>query len=837
MSVVMEEKPAIKQEVMEPVIKQEAMEVDSAEENKVDADSTSASEAAATVNENGDASLSAESDQKTAIKSSIFKVKVSGLPRFYPLWEFKKLVKEDLGLALSYVRSPKRGSPWLLLTFTTAVEQQKALKALHKYTWRKKVLSCNMLTTDAQKRKPEDGMGDDSDAKKAKLDLTVEERVLMLTIPYHNIPYEEQLKKKTEEVKPVVVRLGDLISNRNPQLAGWVEQQKEKNDGVPFQLDEIRLSPVIEAYRNKCEFRVGINPDTQERTVGCRLENFRDGTMGVGPAHALKHLPEQMREAVKLFEDYVRKSDYGPFIVEKNEGYWRHLMVRVTNNGDLMMVVVIHPQSLSDDELTKLKYDIKDYFVNKQGKLCNVTSLYFQPFTEKVAGVPLPAMEHLYGKTHLQEELFDLTFHLSPSSYFQVNTKGAEVLYSAIIDLVEPTEDTTILDLCCGTGGIGLCIARKVGQVFGIEYLTHNVDDAKLNAAKNEITNCEFIAGRVEDVLPTLRDKITGKTVVPILDPPRAGLSQKVLVELRKMENVQKMIYVCTDHKVPIRNFLDLCLPAGRSEMTGHPFIPTRVIPVDVAPFSMHCQMVILMERLDPSKCPASKNPPRTAQKKVRERVGRGMKGQSMVRGRGRARGIGLPLPIPRGRGRGMGMPMGGVRGPLIPPQRMGYMGPPAPPMGPPMREYGRPLIRPRGREMFMNDYRPGPMMENDYLPPMMDMYGPRRAPRLDFSADELTLSRYSDFRRDVEDAIDSSFSPRRPLLMSSPAVTAAAMLEREEMAYRAGLTRGLVGAATFGPPPSYYSPQPPQYGRHKVGGVNTGRGKKGIRRARGGRR
>jgi hypothetical protein len=69
-------------------------------------------------------------------------------------------------------------------------------------------------------------------------------------------------------------------------------------------------------------------------------------------------------------------------------------------------------------------------------------------------------MEHLYGKTHLEEDLLDLTFQLSPSSYFQVNTKGAEVLYSAITDLVEPTEDTTVLDLCCGTGGIGLCIAK-----------------------------------------------------------------------------------------------------------------------------------------------------------------------------------------------------------------------------------------------------------------------------------------------------------------------------------------------------------------------------------------
>lgn len=93
-------------------------------------------------------------------------------------------------------------------------------------------------------------------------------------------------------------------------------------------------------------------------------------------------------------------------------------------------------------------------------------------------GVPLPQMEHLYGKTHLEEDMLDLTFQLSPSSYFQVNTKGAEVLYYAIIDLVEPTEDTTVLDLCCGTGGIGLCIAKVSNKA--LKYIRNIVHSKQL---------------------------------------------------------------------------------------------------------------------------------------------------------------------------------------------------------------------------------------------------------------------------------------------------------------------------------------------------------------------
>jgi hypothetical protein len=100
-------------------------------------------------------------------------------------------------------------------------------------------------------------------------------------------------------------------------------------------------------------------------------------------------------------------------------------------------------------------------------------------------GVPLPQMEHLYGKTHLEEDILDLTFQLSPSSYFQVNTKGAEVLYSAIIDLVEPTEDTTVLDLCCGTGGIGLCIAKVNNEAN--KYIRHTIHN------NHEFVSLEFL--------------------------------------------------------------------------------------------------------------------------------------------------------------------------------------------------------------------------------------------------------------------------------------------------------------------------------------------------------
>ena len=86
---------------------------------------------------------------------------------------------------------------------------------------------------------------------------------------------------------------------------------------------------------------------------------------------------------LQLFQEYVRKSDKPPFAAEKSEGYWRHLVVRMTSNNELMVVVVAHPQSLTEEELTELKNDLKEYFVKGEEKSCNIASLYFQQFTEK----------------------------------------------------------------------------------------------------------------------------------------------------------------------------------------------------------------------------------------------------------------------------------------------------------------------------------------------------------------------------------------------------------------------------------------------------------------------
>jgi tRNA (uracil-5-)-methyltransferase len=137
-------------------------------------------------------------------------------------------------------------------------------------------------------------------------------------------------------------------------------------------------------------------------------------------------------------------------------------------------------------------------------------------------------LEHIHGKTHITDKILGYTFQISPDSFFQVNTKGAEILYQTAIDLGQPTEKTTLLDVCCGTGTIGLCFAKYCKKVLGVELIEQAVKDAESNAKANGIENAEFFAGNSDDFIGTLMRKATAdggeSDVLAILDPPRAGL-------------------------------------------------------------------------------------------------------------------------------------------------------------------------------------------------------------------------------------------------------------------------------------------------------------------------
>lgn len=780
-----------------------------------------------------------------------YRVKVSGLPRFYSfgdplLHEFKKMLREELKLNFYYIRSPKKGNSWLYITFTNQADQERALNTLKRYTWKNRTLICTLVIADVLKRKTEDG-NDTVETKKPKLDIPIEEQMLMSTIPYHSVSYEEQLSKKNEEAQCLLKWLNELIERRTSQLSGWIDEQIAKNGtSLPFVLDEVRASPVIDGYRNKCEFRVGINPQTQAVTVGYRVDNQEDGSIGVAPPDSLRHLPKKMIQVVKAFERFVIESGYAPHGADGDKGLWRLLLVRMNKAEQVMLVVMVHPPENDPPNLDEIKSSIVKYFTEGDGKGLDVVSIYLHTDKEKSGGIggdkerrPAGGVEHLWGAPYLEESILGLQLEVTPSFYFQCNAYGAEQLYKAVMELAGVDADTTVLDLCCGSGGMGMILAKHCKEVLGVELMDANVEDAKRLATKNELENCEFMQGKIDDVFPKLAEKVKGKKVVPILDPPRVGISQRMIINLRKLQEAQRLIYVCSNHKLPLKNLLDLATVEPGPFDGTNPFVPTRVIPIDMSPHTLRCELVILCERLDMTKIPKpTRQSPKKDPKKIQKRK-RGRK--AMLRGGKRSYGgkmfpsrSGFPLPRPRVEP----FPVS-TRDSLYPPPLRGalyqqnsrssafssnyrdFPNRDAPLFQqnsgvlnsnygnyddhqmssfPPRSSRGTGLLNQFSRNYFdEDDYRspwknynnnPSDRGNVNNIPSLFDL--PRRPPQ-NFDSD---ISRYSDFRRDVEDAIDSYAQFHRNNPVSKYSSLASAMLEREERAYQAGLTRGLVSAA-----------------------------------------
>ncbi|XP_058794553.1 tRNA (uracil-5-)-methyltransferase homolog A [Phymastichus coffea] len=531
-----------------------------------------------------------------------YKIEVRGLPKYYGIGEFRRYLNEKLQLDANKIKPPKRGSGWAYICFRSEEGREKAITALDGTEWKKSKLSAriaNPAPDPYMKRKLE--RRTETNNKISKIDeiesLSSEERIKLSTIPLCDMPYAEQLQVKQKDMRQVILNLGQEISKVNKDLCEWFNKERSKHNELPFELGEIKHANVTEGYRNKCEFTVGMDVQNEKKMIGFRLSSYAAGSTAVGPIDHLCHIPQRMKTAIKILEKFVRNSELDVFDPVTHKGYWRQVMARTTRLDHLMLIIGIHPQDMKDEYKKKLQNDLKEFFEQDCNAEARVTSLYFQTIEKKGAGgTGGGTVEHISGATHIEENLLDMTFRISPEAFFQINTLGAEVLYNTAIELAEPSKDTTLLDVCCGTGTIGLTFAKSCDQVLGIEMISNAINDAKVNAEINNITNTDFFVGKAEDILVPVINRTTKSNITAIVDPPRAGLHQKALVALRKAKKLNKLIYISCDPKAAVRNLVDLARPNSK-QYFGEPLVPIKAVPVDMFPHTKHCELVLYLKR------------------------------------------------------------------------------------------------------------------------------------------------------------------------------------------------------------------------------------------------
>ncbi|XP_063235224.1 tRNA (uracil-5-)-methyltransferase homolog B-like [Bacillus rossius redtenbacheri] len=403
--------------------------------------------------------------------------------------------------------------------------------------------------------------------------------------PLWKLPYSEQLQLKQSWSTSVVKALASKVHSRS-------KKPGRRKQFTFVTVEEIKKSPVTEAYRNKDEFSIQVGVDGNPKTVGFFIGRPVSGsTVCVGGRHLI-NLKKRHVLISEAFERYIRGSELPACLHLSDGGHWRNLLVRSTGDGQAMAVVVFHPQLLEPQRVQEEAERVRQFFLEGAGRECGLSSLYFQACRNVRCTHQQAPFALLHGHSHLRERLSGCEFRISPDSFFQVNTEAAQVLYDTVLRLARPGPASSLLDVCCGTGAVSILASRRVRGAVGVDSVPDAVLDARHNAALNSALNTSFVCGRAEKKISQIIEslKLAGD-IVAVANPGRSGLHEDAVAALGRCPQIRRLVYVSckADSPSTMANFLQL--------ITQGQFVLRRIVPVDLFPHTMHTELVMLFER------------------------------------------------------------------------------------------------------------------------------------------------------------------------------------------------------------------------------------------------
>lgn len=373
-----------------------------------------------------------------------------------------------------------------------------------------------------------------------------------------SIPYGEQLRIKERQVKALV----DHVCGE-------------------YEFEGIKGSPMAERYRNKMEFSFGDEYKDGPLALGMhRRGSFYD----VVTVEHCRIVHEDFTDILKLTKEYFGSLQVGFYKKMQHTGYLRHLLVRrAVKTGEILVALVTSTQveTLPQEEAVMLEqWKDKLLTLNLKGSFGGILHVKNDSLADVVKSDETVI---LYGRDFFEEELLGLRFKISPFSFFQTNSLGAEVLYETVRGYVGETKDKVIFDLYSGTGTIAQILAPVARKVVGVELVEEAVEAARVNAQRNGLPNCDFMAG---DVLRVL-DEIEDKPDLIVLDPPRDGIHRKALDKIIDFQ-VNRVVYISCKPTSLVR---DLAVLQERG------YAVERVCVVDLFPSTGNCEVCVELRR------------------------------------------------------------------------------------------------------------------------------------------------------------------------------------------------------------------------------------------------
>lgn len=377
---------------------------------------------------------------------------------------------------------------------------------------------------------------------------------------YQGVPYENQLQIKAAQVKGLLA----------PVLSAYGKDVEELFEGI-------KESPNHLAYRNKMEFSFGDEIKDGPLSLGMHKRgSFHD----IVTVDGCRIVDEDYSRILRCVLDFFTEKNVPFYHKMSHVGYLRHLLVRkAVKTGEILIDLVTTTQEVEGIQREELLTEMVSELCKLQldGELVGILNTLNDSVADAIIN------EHtdlLYGQEYFYEELLGLRFRITPFSFFQTNSLGAEVLYETAREYIADAGDGKLVyDLYSGTGTIAQILAPVARKVIGVEIIPEAVEAAKENAQLNGLDNCEFLAG---DVLKML-DEITERPDFIVLDPPRDGIHPKALEKIIRY-GVEQMVYISCK---PTSLARDLEVLQARG------YEPQRICCVDMFPQTTGIETVV----------------------------------------------------------------------------------------------------------------------------------------------------------------------------------------------------------------------------------------------------
>jgi len=383
------------------------------------------------------------------------------------------------------------------------------------------------------------------------------------------LPYEQQMAYKHKQVVDNLTRIAKIALPEIAPILGASETEGYRNK-VEYTFATERYIPFEEFKAMKA---AGQEPKKSPGSGGFHARGFFEKVVEIDKCYLQAEPTNEIRKTVVNF---AIENDMPFYNIKQHQGWLRNMFVRNTTKGEWMVNLI-------------LGYDGKE----KREQLLNLLLQKFPQITTLLYTINEKrndSMQDLVpqvfsGNGYITEMLEDFSFKISPKSFFQTNSKQAEKLYQVTRDFAELTGKQVVYDLYCGTGSIGIFCSKKAKKIIGVEVVAEAIEDAKVNALMNNLTDTAFFAGDVIDICDDVFFDTHGKADVIITDPPRAGMHEKLVRKLLEME-APTIVYVS-------------CNPATQARDLGllsEKYTVTKIQPVDMFPHTLHIENVVQLK-------------------------------------------------------------------------------------------------------------------------------------------------------------------------------------------------------------------------------------------------